>query len=63
MPGFCWGVQALIQDEISDVEFNWTSYAEVRLAEFWAWRREVEGTRGQAGEQMPLRELRWAKEA
>ncbi|KAL9099507.1 MAG: hypothetical protein Q9163_005003 [Psora crenata] len=63
MPGFCWGIQALIQDEISDVEFDWNSYAEVRLAEFWAWRREVEGTRAQAGEQMPSRERRWAEEA
>jgi ethanolamine kinase len=63
MPGFYWGVQALIQDTISDVDFDWTSYAEVRLAEFWAWRREVEGTRAQAGEQIPLRERRWAQQA
>lgn len=63
MPGFCWGIQALIQDEISDVEFDWISYADLRLAEFWAWRGEVEGTRAQAGEQMPLRERRWAQKA
>ena len=63
MPGLYWGVQALIQDEISDVKFDWTSYAELRLTEFWTWRREVEGTRAQAGEQMPLRERRWSQEA
>jgi ethanolamine kinase len=62
MPGLYWGVQALIQDAISDVEFDWTSYAEVRLAEFWAWRREAEGTRAREGKEMPLRERRWAQE-
>lgn len=63
MPGFYWGVQALIQDAISDVKFDWTSYAEVRLAEFWAWRREIQDIRAQAGEAMSLRELRWARPA
>ena len=63
MPGLYWGVQSLVQNEISDVEFDWGSYAEVRLAEFWAWRREAEGARAQAGEAMPFRERRWAEEA
>lgn len=61
MPGFYWGVQALIQNTISDVDFDWASYAEVRLAEFWAWRGEVTRTRAQAGKEMPLRERRWAQ--
>lgn len=63
MPGLYWGVQALVQNEISDVDFDWGSYAEVRLAEFWVWRREAEGARAQAGEEMTFRERRWAEEA
>lgn len=61
MPGFYWGVQALIQDDISDVQFDWASYAELRLAEFWAWRREVEGDRARSGEEITVRERRWAQ--
>jgi ethanolamine kinase len=63
MPGFYWGVQALIQAAISYVEFDWTLYAELRLAECWAWRGEVDGTRARKGEEMPLRERRWAQDS
>jgi ethanolamine kinase len=59
MPGFYWGVQALIQADISRVEFDWTKYAQRRLEEYWAWRRGEEGMRG---EEMALRERRWAEE-
>jgi len=38
-------------------------YAEQRLGEYWAWKREVDGSRKAAGEEMPLREKRWAQEA
>src|ERR1700743_863319 len=41
MPGFYGGVQALIQASISHIEFDWSSYAEARLAEYWAWRAET----------------------
>lgn len=61
IPGFYWGIQALIQDAISSVEFDWNSYAEVRLAEFWAWQEEENGTRAREGREMPLRERRWAQ--
>ncbi|KAI9758160.1 MAG: hypothetical protein M1835_000621 [Candelina submexicana] len=59
VPGFYWGIWALIQATISQIDFDYASYAEIRLGEYWAWREEVEGTR--AGEK-PLRERRWAEE-
>ncbi|EEH41409.2 hypothetical protein PAAG_02972 [Paracoccidioides lutzii Pb01] len=63
IPGFYWGVWALIQATISQIDFDYASYAELRLGEYWAWRHEVEGTRALAGGEMPLREQRWAQEA
>ncbi|EDN06538.1 conserved hypothetical protein [Histoplasma mississippiense (nom. inval.)] len=63
IPGFYWGVWALIQATISQIDFDYASYAELRLGEYWAWRREIDGIRSQAGEEMPLRERRWAQEA
>lgn len=55
------GVWALIQATISQIDFDYASYAEIRLGEYWAWRREVDGTRAQTGEEIPLRERRWAQ--
>ncbi|EAW07694.1 putative ethanolamine kinase [Aspergillus clavatus NRRL 1] len=63
IPGLYWGVWALIQAQISQIDFDYASYAEVRLGEYYAWRRETDGTRAPAGEEMPLRECRWAQEA
>lgn len=57
------GVWALIQATISQIDFDYASYAEVRLGEYWAWRRELDGSRARAGDEMPLRERRWAQEA
>lgn len=59
VPGFYWGVWALIQATISEIDFDYASYAETRLGEYFAWKAEVEGTR--KGE-MPIRERRWAEE-
>lgn len=59
IPGFFWGVWALIQAEISQIDFDFGSYAEVRLAEYWAWRAETERTRKG---NIPEREGRWAQE-
>lgn len=59
IPGLYWGVWALIQAEISQIDFDYGSYAEVRLGEYWAWRAERDGSR--EGE-MPQRERRWAEE-
>jgi ethanolamine kinase len=57
------GVWALIQAQISQIDFDYASYAELRLGEYWAWKREIDGTRQTSGEAMPLREQRWAQQA
>ncbi len=62
MPGFYWGIWALIQATISQIDFDYASYAEARLGEYWAWREETDGSRKKAGKEMPLRERRWAQE-
>ncbi|KAF2131604.1 kinase-like protein [Dothidotthia symphoricarpi CBS 119687] len=62
VPGFYWGIWALIQAQISQINFDYASYAEVRLGEYRAWMREISGEREAAGEQMPIREKRWAQE-
>ena len=62
VPGFYWGVWALIQAEISQIDFDYASYAEIRLGEYWSWKAEVDGSRAEKGEEMPLRERRWAEE-
>jgi ethanolamine kinase len=62
VPGFYWGIWALIQAQISLIDFDYASYAEIRLGEYWAWKRERSGERQKAGEQMPVREARWAQD-
>lgn len=62
MPGIYWGIWALIQATISDIDFDYASYAEIRLAEYWAWKAEEDGSRAASGKEMPLREKRWAQE-
>jgi ethanolamine kinase len=62
VPGFYWGIWALIQAQISQIDFDYANYAEIRLGEFWAWKAEVEGTREKQGSEKPLRERRWAQE-
>ena len=62
VPGFYWGIWALIQAQISLIDFNYAEYAEVRLGEYWAWKREMNGERAGAGEPVPVRERRWAQD-
>ncbi|KUI66220.1 putative ethanolamine kinase [Cytospora mali] len=62
LPGFYWGIWALIQATISDIDFDYASYAEIRLGEYWAWKAEVDGSRKAGGKEMPLRERRWSEE-
>lgn len=65
VPGFYWGVWALIQAQISQIDFDYANYAEVRLGEYWAWKRTVakggadlhRGKEEQQAEQ--IREKRW----
>lgn len=61
VPGFYWGIWALIQNEISQIDFDYKAYAEVRLGEYWGWRDEVDGSRAQEGREMGTREKRWAE--
>lgn len=61
LPGFYWGIWALIQAQISQIDFNYASYAEIRLGEYWAWKDEISGTRAAEGRELPLREKRWAQ--
>lgn len=60
VPGLYWGIWALIQATISQIDFDYATYAEIRLQEYWDWRAEREGTNEQAKEK-PLRERRWAE--
>ncbi|KAB5580745.1 kinase-like domain-containing protein [Coniochaeta sp. 2T2.1] len=62
VPGFYWGIWALIQATISTIDFDYASYAETRLGEYWAWKAEADGSRAKGGLEMPLRERRWAQE-
>lgn len=61
MPGFYWGIWALIQATISHIDFDYASYAEIRLGEYWAWKADFEGKKP-APDQLPLRERRWHEE-
>lgn len=61
VPGLYWGIWALIQATISQIDFDYDSYAQVRLGEYWAWRAEDDGSRARSGKEMPLRERRWAE--
>lgn len=62
IPGFYWGIWALIQTQISQIDFDYASYAKDRLGEYWAWKAEDDGSRQKEGKEMPLRERRWAEE-
>ena len=62
IPGLFWGLQALLRTKTADPGFDWASYAETRLDEFWAWRHEMDGSRARSGQDTPLREQRWAQE-
>ena len=63
IPGFYWGIWALIQAQISQIDFDYASYAEIRLGEYWAWREESDGSRAASGKELGVREKRWAQEA
>ncbi|OJI97385.1 hypothetical protein ASPVEDRAFT_79108 [Aspergillus versicolor CBS 583.65] len=58
LPGLYWGIWALIQAQISQIDFDYASYAETRLGEYYAWRAETEGT---GSKEKTLRERRWAE--
>lgn len=41
MPGFYWGIWAAIQSKISDIDFDYASYANSRLNEYFAWKANM----------------------
>jgi ethanolamine kinase len=61
VPGFYWGIWSMIQATISKIDFDYASYAEERLGEYWAYKAEADGSRKAGGKEMPLREKRWAQ--
>ncbi|KAL5615475.1 hypothetical protein BROUX41_005520 [Berkeleyomyces rouxiae] len=61
IPGFYWGIWSQIQAVISEIDFDYASYANVRLGEYWAWKAEFQGSR-QPGTELCLREQRWGAE-
>ncbi|CAK7897912.1 hypothetical protein CAAN1_04S02102 [[Candida] anglica] len=38
MPGFYWGVWAVIQSEISNIDFDYADYSKLRFQEYWDWK-------------------------
>lgn len=62
MPGMYWGIWALIQAQISTIDFPYQSYSEERLGEYTAWRNEESGQRASENGEKPLRERRWAEQ-
>ena len=61
VPGFYWGIWASIQATISDIDFDYANYSELRLSEYWGYKGERDGTRAANGWEMPLRERTWAR--
>uniref|UniRef100_A0A060T0F3 ethanolamine kinase n=1 Tax=Blastobotrys adeninivorans TaxID=409370 RepID=A0A060T0F3_BLAAD len=41
MPGFYWGIWAAVQSTISDIDFDYASYARSRLSEYYAWKNSL----------------------
>ncbi|SMR45145.1 unnamed protein product [Zymoseptoria tritici ST99CH_3D1] len=62
IPGLYWGIWALIQNEISQIDFDYATYAEHRLHEYWAYKEETDGSRKREGREMYVREQRWHSE-
>lgn len=67
IPGLYWGIWALIQHTISQIDFDYAGYAEVRLGEYWAWRHQEQGKkygveRSGVEREVSERERRWASE-
>lgn len=40
MPGFYWGIWAMIQSKLSNIDFNYADYSGLRLQEYWQWKQD-----------------------
>lgn len=38
LPGFYWGIWAMIQSELSNIDFDYANYGKLRLEEYWDWK-------------------------
>ncbi|KAI5955991.1 hypothetical protein KGF57_003477 [Candida theae] len=38
LPGFYWGIWAMIQSELSNIDFDYADYGKLRLQEYWDWK-------------------------
>ncbi|KAI5958137.1 hypothetical protein CANMA_004291 [Candida margitis] len=38
LPGFYWGIWAMIQSELSNIDFDYADYGKLRLEEYWDWK-------------------------
>ncbi|KAI1387075.1 ethanolamine kinase [Hypoxylon trugodes] len=61
VPGFYWGIWALIQATISHIDFDYAEYAEIRLGEYWGWREATKCVADSTPRELSLREKRWAQ--
>lgn len=41
MPGFYWGIWSAIQSSISEIDFDYTSYAKQRMSEYFSWKSQI----------------------
>lgn len=44
LPGFYWGIWAMIQSEISNIDFDYGKYGKLRLQEYWDWKNSYLST-------------------
>lgn len=49
LPGFYWGIWAMIQQEISNIDFDYDKYGAQRLGEYWTWKEMFWGNRTSNG--------------
>ncbi|KAI0882718.1 kinase-like protein [Annulohypoxylon maeteangense] len=59
VPGFYWGIWALIQATISHIDFDYAEYAEIRLGEYWGWREAIKSAENSSDKELSPREKRW----
>lgn len=57
IPGLYWGIWALIQAEISQIDFDYANYAQMRLGEYWDWKKTLGGVKSES-----KREIVWGRE-
>ncbi|KAL2067226.1 hypothetical protein VTL71DRAFT_1650 [Oculimacula yallundae] len=62
VPGLLWGVAALIQAQVSEIDFDFNEYADLRIREYMDWKAEMDGSREASGKEQPFREQMWARE-